>query len=99
MYCIMNKDRKIAEFDYIKNHMNISVPKLVSGELPAVFGDISLKNWLETRRSAKHRAEIAKLLRSLGMTDLLSRIQYGLKRKIQIQTGTALISMITISVK
>ena len=78
MYCIMNKDRKIAEFDYIKNHMNIFVPKLVSGELPAVFGDISLKNWLETRRSAKHRAEIAKLLRSLGMTDLKSFIDISL---------------------
>lgn len=39
---------------------------------------MKLKSWLETRRSAKHRAEIAKMLRSLGMTDLKSFIDVSL---------------------
>lgn len=35
---------------------------------------MKLKSWLETRRIAKHRAEIAKMLCSLGITDLKSFI-------------------------
>ncbi|MBR6071000.1 MAG: hypothetical protein IKP78_10460 [Ruminococcus sp.] len=78
MYYIMNKDRIIAEFDYTKNELGTAVPKLISGSLPEIYGDMKLKNWLETRRSAKHRAEIAKLLRSLGMTDIKSFIDVSL---------------------
>lgn len=78
MYYIMNKDHIIAEFDYEINELGTAVPKLRSGSLPSLFGDMKLKSWLETRRSAKHRAEIAKLLRSLGMTDLKSFIDVSL---------------------
>ena len=78
MYYIMNKDRIIAEFDYIINGLGIAVPKLVSGSLPEIYGDMKLKSWLETRRSAKHRAEIAKMLRNLGMTDIKSFIDISL---------------------
>jgi len=78
MYYIMNKDRIIAEFDYIKNELGTAVPQLVSGSLPKIYSDIKLKSWLETRRSAKHRAEIARLLRNLGMTDLKSFIDVSL---------------------
>ncbi len=78
MYYILNKDEIIAEFEYAKNELGTSVPKLVSGSLPELFGDMKLKSWLETRRSAKHRAEIAKMLRSLGMTDLKSFIDVSL---------------------
>ena len=74
----MNKDRIIAEFDYTKNELGTAVPKLISGNLPEIYSDMKLKNWLETRRSAKHRAEIAKLLRSLGMTDIKSFIDVSL---------------------
>lgn len=78
MYYIMNKDKIIAEFDYVKNEFGTAVPRLVSGSLPELFGDMKLKNWLETRRSAKHRAEIAKILRSLDMTDLKSFIDVSM---------------------
>lgn len=78
MYYIMNKDRIIAEFDYIKNELGTAVPQLVSGSLPEIYSDMKLKNWLETRRSAKHRAEIARMLRNLGMTDLKSFIDVSL---------------------
>lgn len=78
MYYVMNKDIIIAEFDYIQNELGTAVPKLISGSLPEIYGDMKLKSWLETRRSAKHRAEIAKLLRSLGMTDLKSFIDVSL---------------------
>lgn len=78
MYYVMNKDRIIAEFDYDKNELGTAVPKLISGSLPEIYGDMKLKSWLETRRSAKHRAEIAKLLRSLGMTDIKSFIDVSL---------------------
>jgi len=78
MYYIMNKNRIIAEFDYVLNELGTAVPKLVSGSLPEIFGDMKLKSWLETRRSAKHRTEIARLLRSLGMTDLKSFIDVSL---------------------
>ena len=78
MYCIMNKDRIIAEFDYIKNELGTAVPQLVSGSLPEIYADMKLKSWLETRRSAKHRAEIARMLRNLGMTDLKSFIDVSL---------------------
>ena len=78
MYCIMNKDRIIAEFDYIKNELGTAVPQLVAGSLPKIYSDLKLKSWLETRRSAKHRAEIARLLRNLGMTDLKSFIDVSL---------------------
>ncbi len=74
----MNKDKIIAEFDYVKNEFGTAVPRLVSGSLPELFGDMKLKNWLETRRSAKHRAEIAKILRSLDMTDLKSFIDVSM---------------------
>ena len=78
MYYIMNKDRIIAEFDYIKNELGTAVPQLVFGSLPEIYSDMKLKNWLETRRSAKHRAEIARMLRNLGMTDLKSFIDVSL---------------------
>ena len=74
----MNKDRIIAEFDYIKSKLGIAVPQLISGSLPEIYSDMKLKSWLETRRSAKHRAEIARLLRNLGMTDLKSFIDVSL---------------------
>ena len=78
MYYIMNKDRIIAEFDYINNELGTAVPQLVSGSLPEIYADMKLKSWLETRRSAKHRAEIARMLRNLGMTDLKSFIDVSL---------------------
>ena len=78
MYYIMNKDRIIAEFDYITNELGTAVPKLVSGSLPEIYGDMKLKIWLETRRSAKHRAEIARMLRNLGMTNIKSFIDISL---------------------
>lgn len=78
MYYIMNKDRIIAEFDYTTNELGTAVPKLVSGSLPEIYGDMKLKSWLETRRSAKHRAEIARMLRNLGMTDIKSFIDISL---------------------
>lgn len=78
MYYIMNKNEVIAEFEYIKNELGTAVPQLISGSLPELFGDMKLKSWLETRRSAKHRAEIAKMLRILGMTDLKSFIDVSL---------------------
>ena len=78
MYYIMNKDRIIAEFDYITNELGTAVPKLVSGSLPEIYGDMKLKSWLETRRSAKHRAEIARMLRNLGMTNIKSFIDISL---------------------
>ncbi len=74
MYYVMNKDNIIAEFEFIKNEFGIASPCLVSGSLPDIFKETDIKKWLETRRSAKHRTEIAKLLRSLGMTDLKSFI-------------------------
>jgi len=74
----MNKDRIIAEFDYIKSKLGTAVPQLISGSLPEIYNDMKLKSWLETRRSAKHRAEIARLLRNLGMTDLKSFIDVSL---------------------
>jgi len=78
MYYIMNKDRIIAEFDYIKNELGTAAPQLVSGCLPEIYGEMKLKSWLETRRSAKHRAEIARMLRNLGMTDLKSFLDVSL---------------------
>ena len=54
------------------------MPQLVSGSLPEIYGDMKLKSWLETRRSAKHRAEIARMLRNLRMTDLKSFIDVSL---------------------
>lgn len=78
MYYVMNKDRIIAEFDYIKSKLGTAVPQLISGSLPEIYNDMKLKSWLETRRSAKHRAEIARLLRNLGMTDLKSFIDVSL---------------------
>ncbi len=78
MYYVMNKDRIIAEFDYNINELGTAVPEFISGSLPEIYGDMKLKSWLETRRSAKHRAEIAKLLRSLGMTDIKSFIDVSL---------------------
>ena len=78
MYFIMNKERIIAEFEYIKNGLGTAVPKLVSGSLPEIYGDMKLKSWLETRRMAKRRPEIARLLRNLGMTNLKSFIDVSL---------------------
>lgn len=78
MYYIMNKDRIIAEFDYIINELGIAVPKLVSGSLPEIYGDMKLKSWLETRRNGKRRTEIARMLRNLGMTDIKSFIDISL---------------------
>lgn len=78
MYYIMNKDRIIAEFEYEKNELGTAVPKLVSGSLPEIYTDMKLRSWLETRRSAKHRTEIARMLRNLGMTDLKSFIDVSL---------------------
>ena len=69
MYQVMNKDCIIAEFDYIKNELGTAVPQLVSGNLPEIYADMKLKSWLETRRSAKHRAEIARMLRNLLIAD------------------------------
>ena len=74
MYYIMNKNKVISEFEYVTNEFGTYVPKFVSGSLPELFNGIELKNWLETRRIAKHRTEIARMLRSLGMTDLKSFI-------------------------
>lgn len=70
MYYIMNKDKKIMEFDFIKNNLGIYEPSAVSGQLPELFKSLSLKQWLEMRRPAKHRTEIQKLLRSLDMLSL-----------------------------
>jgi len=53
MYYIMNKDRIIAELDYINNEIGTAVPQLVAGSLPEVYGDMKLKSWLETRYIAK----------------------------------------------
>ena len=78
MYYIMNKDRIIAEFDYIINELGTAVPKLVSGSLPEIYRDMKLKSWLETRRSGKRRSEIARMLRNLGMTDIKSFIDISL---------------------
>ena len=78
MYYIMNKDRIIEEFDNIINELGTAVPKLVSGSLPEIYGDMKLKSWLETRRCAKRRTEIARLLHNLGMTDLKSFIDASL---------------------
>lgn len=55
MYYIMNKDRIIAEFDFIKNKFGTDVPQLISVSLPDMFGDMKLKSWLKTRRIAKQR--------------------------------------------
>ncbi len=78
MYHIMNRERIIAEFDYIKNEFGTAVPQLVSGSLPEIYADMKLKSWLETRRCAKRRVEITHLLRKLGMTDLKSFIDVSL---------------------
>ncbi|WP_294755396.1 hypothetical protein [uncultured Ruminococcus sp.] len=78
MYYIMNKDRIIAEFDYITNELGTAVPKLVSGSLPEIYGYTKLKSWLETRRNGKRRTDIARLLRNLGMTDIKSFIDISL---------------------
>lgn len=74
----MNKDRIIAAFDYKKNELGTDVTQLVSGCLPEVYGDMKLKSWLESRRIAKRRPEIARLLRNFGMTDLKSFIDVSL---------------------
>ena len=50
----------------------------MSGSLPELYCDMKLKSRLETRRIAKHRAIIAKMLRSLGITDLKSFIDVSL---------------------
>lgn len=78
MYHIMNKDRIIAEFEYVVNELGTAIPQLVSGCLPKIYGDIKLKSWLESRRIAKRRVEITHLLRKLGMTDLKSFIDVSL---------------------
>ncbi len=78
MYYIMNKDRIIAEFDYITNELGTAVPKLISDSLPEIYGDMKLTNWLETRRSGKRRTEIARMLRNLGMTNIKSFIDISL---------------------
>ena len=78
MYYIMNKDRIIAEFDYITNELGTAVPKLVSSSLPEIYGDMKLKSWLETRRNGKRRTEIARMLRNLGMTNIKSFIDISL---------------------
>lgn len=78
MYYLMNKDRIIAEFDYNTNEFGTAVPKLVSGSLPEIYGDMELKSWLETRRNGKRRTDIARLLRNLGMTDIKSFIDISL---------------------
>ena len=67
-----------AEFDYITNELGTAVPKLVSGSLPEIYGDMKLKSWLETRRNGKRRTDIARLLRNLGMTDIKSFIDISL---------------------
>ena len=78
MYHIMNKDRIIAEFEYVVNELGTAIPQLVSGCLPKIYGDMKLKSWLESRRIAKRRIEITHLLRKLGMTDLKSFIDVSL---------------------
>jgi len=78
MYHIMNKDRIIAEFEYVVNELGTAIPQLVSGCLPKIYGDMKLKSWLESRRIAKRRVEITHLLRKLGMTDLKSFIDVSL---------------------
>ena len=78
MYYLMNKDQIIAGFEYVVNELGKAVPQLVSGSLPEVYGDMKLKNWLESRRIAKRRPEIARLLRNFGMTDLKSFIDLSL---------------------
>lgn len=78
MYHIMNKDRIIAEFEFVVNELGTAVPQLVSGCLPKIYGDMKLKSWLESRRIAKRRVEITHLLRKLGMTDLKSFIDVSL---------------------
>ena len=54
---------------------------------------MKLKTWLETRRSAKHRAEIAKMLRSFGMTDLKSFIDISLDLPLQITVAHELVHL------
>lgn len=80
MYYIMNKDIVIMSFEFIKNNLGLYEPTAVDGQLPDIFRKISLKQWLEMRRSAKHRNEIQKLLKSLGMLTLKGFIDmtYGL---------------------
>ena len=80
MYYIMNKDIIIMSFEFVKNGLGIYEPVTAEGQLPDMFSRISLKQWLEMRRSAKHRTEIRKLLKSLGMLSLKGFIDvtYGL---------------------
>ena len=78
MHYLMNKDRIIAVFDFVQNELGTAVSQLVSGNLPEIYADMKLKSWLETRRSAKHRAEITRLLRSLGMTDFKNFIDVSI---------------------
>ena len=78
MYYIMNKDQIIAEFEYVISELDTAEPILVSGSLPEIYGDMKLKIWLESRRIAKRRPEIAHLLRKFGMTDLKSFIDVSL---------------------
>lgn len=67
-------------FEFVKNGLGIYEPVVAEGKLPNMFSRISLKQWLEMRRSAKHRTEIRKLLKSLGMLSLKGFIDvtYGL---------------------
>ena len=37
MYYLMNKNKIIAEFDYIKNELGTSASQLVSGSLPLSY--------------------------------------------------------------
>ncbi|MCM1232046.1 MAG: hypothetical protein NC489_18145 [Ruminococcus flavefaciens] len=80
MYYIMNKDREVMSFEFVKNKFGLYEPVAVNEQLPDIFRNINLKQWLEMRRPAKHRTEIQKLLKSFGMLTLKGFIDvtYGL---------------------
>lgn len=79
LFILMNKDTELMHFmcEMVGFRYNFVI---LSGRLPDLYHDISLRDFLETRRPAKHRTEIARLLRNMKMsylTDFIS-VSYGL---------------------
>ncbi len=65
----MNKDVPVAGFDFRQTDFGGYTPVSVYSKLPEIFGSSHIKEWIEFRRNARHRREIGRILRKLGLTD------------------------------
>ena len=71
-YLIMNKDKPIASFDFVKTALDEGhIPNNfnITGKLPIGFDNSTIGNWVLGRFAAKHRIHLSNYLRSIGILD------------------------------